>query len=206
MADDEVTLWMHGLANGDSQAAQRLWERYCTQLANLARRKLGSASRRVVDEEDVALNAFNSFCRGVSAGSFPSLTDRHSLWKLLVTITARKAVAEIRHQNRKRRGEGQVRGESVFGHPDASIYAGIGEAMGREPTPEFAAEMMEQCARLLAQLKDPVCRDIALRKFEGHSNEEIARELNCALRTVERKLAQIRGTWSESMGDGSATE
>ena len=36
---------------------------------------------------------------------------------------------------------------------------------------------------------------VALLKLEGHSNEEIARSLDCGLRTVERKLDVIRKRW-----------
>ena len=38
-------------------------------------------------------------------------------------------------------------------------------------------------------------KEVALLKMEGLSNEEIAAELSCTTRTVERKLAQIRRKW-----------
>src|SRR5262249_43550979 len=37
---------------------------------------------------------------------------------------------------------------------------------------------------------------VALLKLEGYSNEEIARSLDCSLRTVERKLEVIRKRWT----------
>ena len=40
-------------------------------------------------------------------------------------------------------------------------------------------------------------RSIALRRLEGYENAEIARELGCALRTVERRLALIRQIWEQ---------
>ena len=40
----------------------------------------------------VVQNAFHSFFRGVAAGRFPQLDDRDNLWRLLVVITARKAL------------------------------------------------------------------------------------------------------------------
>ena len=60
----------------------------------------------------------------------------------------------------------------------------------REPTPEFAAEVAEQCQRLLDDLPDEDLRRIAVWKMEGHSNEEIAAELQFATRTIERKSAR----------------
>ena len=188
MNDDEVTIWLQGLAQGDELAAQRIWERYCRQLAHLAREKLGQSGRRAADEEDVALSAFNSFCQGAMAGRFPRLEDRHDLWRLLVTITARKAMKQIRDARRYKRGGTIVRGESA-------LQGGIGQVLGREPTPELAAQMVEQTQRLLDLLDNGPLRLIALLKLEGYTNEEIARSMDCSLRTVKRRLARIRQAW-----------
>jgi len=85
-----------------------LWERYFARLVGLARQKLRSTPRRAADEEDVALSAFDSFCRQAEAGRFPQLLDRDNLWRLLVTVTARKAFHLIRDKNRQKRGGGVV--------------------------------------------------------------------------------------------------
>jgi DNA-directed RNA polymerase specialized sigma24 family protein len=36
--------------------------------------------------------------------------------------------------------------------------------------------------------------------MEGYTNEEIARDLGCGLRTVERKLGRIRTLWASEVG------
>lgn len=196
MNDDEITVWLKGLAQGDGLASQRIWERYCHQLIDLARKKLGQAGRRVADEEDVALSAFNSFCQGAAAGRFPRLDDRHDLWRLLVTITARKAMRQIRDAHRQKRGGAAVRGESA-------LHAGIGQVLGREPTPELAAQMAEQTQHLFDLLDDDPLRLVALLKLEGYTNEEIARSMDCSLRTVKRRLANIRRQWEVASGAGA---
>jgi hypothetical protein len=38
--------------------------------------------------------------------------------------------------------------------------------------------------------------EVALLELEGYCNEEIARGLDCSLRTVERKLEVIRKRWT----------
>src|SRR5262245_46060314 len=75
-SDASVTQWIDGLKAGDPNAAQKLWERYCRRLVGLARKKLRAAPRRAADEEDVALSAFDSFCRGAEQDRFPQLNDR----------------------------------------------------------------------------------------------------------------------------------
>jgi DNA-directed RNA polymerase specialized sigma24 family protein len=69
---------------------------------------------------------------------------------------------------------------------------------GREPTPEFAAQVAEEYQLLLAQLSDPELEAVAVWKMEGYTNEEIAAKLDCTLRTVERKLRIIRGLWQRA--------
>jgi len=52
-----ITLWIGLLKAGDRTAAQPLWEAYLRRLVALARARLHATSRRVADEEDVALSA-----------------------------------------------------------------------------------------------------------------------------------------------------
>src|SRR6478672_9490680 len=91
MSSGSVSHWIHLIKAGENDAAQPLWERYFQRLARFARKELQGNPRRLADEEDVALSAFDSFCRGAAAGRFPQLADRDDLWRLLLVITARKA-------------------------------------------------------------------------------------------------------------------
>ncbi|MGA7497553.1 MAG: ECF-type sigma factor, partial [Isosphaeraceae bacterium] len=92
-----ITHWLGDLRGGDLAAAQPLWERYFGRLVVLARGKLERQrhARAEADEEDAALSAFNSFCVGVAQGRFPQLADREDLWRILMTITVRKAYAQV---------------------------------------------------------------------------------------------------------------
>src|SRR5436190_3151117 len=132
-----VTHWINLLKSGDPAAVQKIWEAYFPRLVGLARKRLRESPRRAADEEDVALSAFDSFCEGAARGRFPQLTDRDDLWHVLVTITARKALQLIRHEQRQKRGGGAVRGESVFdeGSEASGEASGLEQIIGSEPTP-----------------------------------------------------------------------
>jgi DNA-directed RNA polymerase specialized sigma24 family protein len=188
-SEGSITRWIDLLQAGDLAAAQPLWERYFHLLVELARRKLG-AKPRVADEEDVALSAFDSFCRGLKRGRFPDLQDRDNLWKLLVVLTARKASHLLRDEHRLKRGGGQPAGTDQE----------LEKVVSPEPSPEFAAELAENCQRLLNLLGDDELRQVALSKMEGHTTAEIASQLTCAPRTVERKLRLIRSLWEKECG------
>jgi DNA-directed RNA polymerase specialized sigma24 family protein len=186
-----VTHWIGQLKAGEPAAAQPLWEGYFRKMVELARQKLQGMPRRAADEEDVALSAFDSFCRGARGDRFPQLSDRNSLWPLLVAITAHKAVDLLRRERRLKRGGPPP----APGEPGAEV--GVEEVIGREPTPEFAAQVAEECRRLLDRLGDEGLRSVALWKMEGYTTEEIAARLGCVPRTVERKLRAIRELWGE---------
>jgi DNA-directed RNA polymerase specialized sigma24 family protein len=190
--DGSVTRWIDRLKEGDPAAAQQLWDGYFRRMVEVARLRLRGVPRGA-DEEDVALSAFKSFCHGARAGRFPRLADRHGLWPLLVAITAHKCVDLLRREGRQKRcggAGGAPRPEPIDPHT----------LVGREPSPEFVAQVAEQLDRLLARLDrsgDPELRAIALWKMEGDSTAEIAARLGCVRRTVERKLQVIARVWRE---------
>jgi RNA polymerase sigma factor (sigma-70 family) len=197
-SDDEksVTQWVKDLGTDNrDEAFRRLWERYFPRLVKLAEARLRSMPRGPDDEEDVALSALKSFFRGAAAGRFPDLGSRNDLWKLLVTITARKAQQRRRDEYRRKRGGGRVISQATLPRGDSGGDDILLEVVSREPTPEFAAMMTEECQRLFTALADESYRVVALLKLEGRSNEEIATSLDCGVRTVERKLRVIRKRW-----------
>lgn len=197
MNDDtnEVTIWLQRLNEQPDEAMHRLWQTYYTKLVTYARNKLRAMPRRSSDEEDVAVSAINSFFQAAQQQRFPQLNDREDLWRILLTITSRKAMHAIRDSQAQKRGAGTVRGESVF--VNASDNGGHGIDVSAEPTEAFgnlfATELLEQ----LDRLGDDRLREIAAKKLEGYSNADIAEQLGVAVRTIERKLGRIRACWEE---------
>lgn len=193
---EQVSKLFPRIAEGDDEAVEVLWNRYFESLVRIAGRKLEGMAQRAVSDEDVALSAMMSFVDGMKKGKFDGLHNRNELWKLLVTITARKATGCRRRAFAQKRGGGRVRGESVFvgTNPDSHGEVGIGQVVGTDPTPEMANMVVENCREML-DLLDSKSRQIALWTLEGYSPAEIAQKLDCARRTVERKLERIRHEW-----------
>jgi DNA-directed RNA polymerase specialized sigma24 family protein len=193
VSDDPVTVWLGQLQAGDPGAVRPLFDRYFRRLVGLARQRLKDAPRRAADEEDVALSAFDSFCRHAESGRFPDLADRDSLWRLLAAFTVRKAGRLLRAADRLKRGGGAAAVE-----PAAALDA----VLDREPDPGLAAELAEECDRLLNALGDATLRRVALLRMDGHSVEEVAAQLGCAPRSVKRKLGLIREIWEREGNHG----
>ncbi len=170
-------------ANRDS-AVGPLLEAYFDRLVRLARRRLEALPGMAAYDEDVALRSFDSLCRRVrDPARALHLGGRDDLWRLLATRTISRAIDLIR---RHRPGE-------VPGAHD------VEQLLARDPTPEDAAEMADECRRLLDLLGEPELRQIALWKVEGYTNEEIAARLDCVPRTVERKVSRIRLLWKHEL-------
>ena len=180
-----ITRMIFSLKDGDPAAVPAIWQRYYQRLVTVARDKLRASGRRVADEDDVAQCAFVSFYRGMEAGRFPVLSDREGLWKILFVITARKAADQLQYERRKKRSAALA---------DMDLLEHV---MGDEPTPEFAAQVIEQYERLLGMLGDDSLRSVAVWKMEGLNHDEIAERLDCSRSTVARKLAIIRILWEK---------
>lgn len=191
MDSQSVTGWIDQLSDGNEQAADQLWQHISTRVREFARQKLDGFTRRRYDEDDAAISAFHSLCRGLADGRL-SAENRDALWGLMAVITSRKISAQQRLLKRRKRGGGDLRGESGFAELGD---AGINEIEGNQMTPDVLAEISESCAQLLNALPDETMKRIVLLKFQGAKNGEVAHELNCTRRTVERKLERIRRIW-----------
>lgn len=188
-----ISIWINAARLGDPDAIQQLWTRYYEKLVRLARTRLRGAPRGAQDEEDFAAHALDSFHRGLQCGRYPNVADRDGLWRLLMTLTANKVVDAVRHELRIKRGGGMVRDEAIFGDGP-----GLAEVFSGEPTHEVAAAFADILEQVLTRLDDDTLRRVALMRMDGYSNEEIAQELGCVERTVERKLNVIRRVWQET--------
>ena len=178
---ESVTRLIRAAQRDHDSAVGPLLAVYFDRLVQLARRRLQELPGMANYDEDLALRSFYSVYRRVADPARPlQLLDRDDLWRLLATRTISRAIDLIRRH----------RPAEVLDAHD------LEQVLSLEPTPEEAAAMADECRRLLELLDEPELRQVALWKVEGYTNEEIAARLDCAARTVERKLQRIRILWS----------
>lgn len=182
VVSQSITRWIRALQDGQESAFGPLLDAYFDRLVQLARKRLRDLPGMAAYDEDVALRSFYSLCQRMrDPERHLELENRNDLWRLLATRTISRAIDLIR---RHRPGE-------IPGAHD------VERLLTRAPTPEEAAEMADECERLLGLLDQPELRQIALLKVAGHTDEEIADQLECVPRTIRRKVQRIRLLWQK---------
>lgn len=190
-----VTRWLRSPHDqAAAPAAELLWHRFGFRLVRLARWQLRYAGDHAYDEEDLALSTLFAFYQRAVTGKFQSISNRHQLWKLLVTISLNKS-----HNIRRR-----TRRQKHVAFPQEFSA----EGQGSTPTLDSATwiiEMADHCDYLLHILDehDPtgVLKTITLLRLDGTSVSRIARHLSCTRRTVNTRLALIQSIWQSYLAE-----
>ena len=72
----------------------------------------------------------------------------------------------------------------------------MNEGLFREVAALFRAEL----TRLFALLEGGDLRQVTLLRLEGHTKDDIAKQLGWSPRSIERKLELIRKKWAREIG------
>ena len=186
--EESITRWIAAVRNGDAKAASQLWDRYFSQLMRQARLRMSNVTKSTYDEEDAALSTFLLLCQKLENGSYAEISGRHELWQLMLTVLMRKIGRRVKYQHAAKRSDrkNELNPLSVDELPAATTE-----------------EISQECYELISSLKDPNLEQVALLRFEGYTNDEIAVKLNRTRRTVQRMLNLIRELWQEELNSDS---
>lgn len=183
--DDSVAGFFQELRAGNPGGLERLWQRFRPRLIGLAQATLGRQLGGMTDADDAVQSAMLSFWQRAERGDFGENPGAEDLWQILAVITKRKALRHRTRETAQKRGGGQrapLTGDEA------------------DPTPlQSAGLVYEEFFELL----DPTLRTFALLRILGFNNREIADELNCSERKVERKLQLIRSVWETEIDRGN---
>jgi RNA polymerase sigma-70 factor, ECF subfamily len=176
------------LRGGDPRAADEVFARYARRLALLAERRLSRRVAARVDGEDVVQSVFRTFFRRCARGEF-HIDGAADLWRLLLTITVRKARANARRHTAERRDV----------HAEAAGDAPLENALAGDPGPGEAAALVDQIEALLRGLPPWYARLLDLR-LQGRTAAEAAAELAVSRQTVYRALDLLRQRLADAGG------
>lgn len=191
-----ITRMIRRLATDEQQTLFDLHRRCWPMVVELASRRVGVRLRRVADEEDIAAEAFWGFWQAFHQQRVPRLRNRHDLFALLAHLVAcRSATQANREFKVARRGQGRAALESELTPADAreGILSQFSDAR-LAPEEQIAIDDLYQT--FVEGLPDSL-REIARLHVGGWSPGEIAERLNCAHRTVTRKIAAVCLCWND---------
>jgi RNA polymerase sigma-70 factor (ECF subfamily) len=184
--DEHSTELVARWQDGDSGAAEELFERYAARLVGLARSRLSEKLARRLDAEDVVQSAFRSFFDGLRQGQY-ELPHRGDLWRLLVSITLHKLYRQARRHGAEKRD--MSREVSLGDHPEGWPVAV--QQLAAEPAPGEVVALAEEVERLLGRL-DERHRQVAELRLAGYTQDEIAATVQRSQRTIRRWLEEIK--------------
>ena len=125
----------------------------------------------------------DSFFDAAQEGRFPNLADRDELWRLFISIAARKVVDLKRRETCRAVAVGSFKASRPWGGWNMQLKAFL--LLNLRPS---WVRSTEGC--LFACLT-PDLEALAVAKMEGCTNVEIAERAGCSVRTVERRLHLI---------------
>jgi RNA polymerase sigma-70 factor (ECF subfamily) len=176
--------------DGNQDAATALYVRYAKRLQALAKAQTGEQLASRFDPEDVVQSVFRTFFRrAVETGYDVPAGDE--LWQLLLVMALNKIRTLATHHRAQKRDVART------GRPEHFEQL----CQGPSGQDELAYETMRIVVEeLVAELPAPKNRIVELR-IEGHEVQEIAKETNRSMRTVERTLQQFRSRLAKLIDD-----
>jgi len=183
-----ITRHLQDFRAGDDEAASRLWKRCVRLLLMQAEKLLDGRNLRVADQDDMANVVFTEICQGLHSGQYDRIQDRKNLWRLMWTITRRRAINHRRRYNSPRR------------IVDAALP--VDSASNCFDPSSDDQQVVDWMFDLQDCLPNPALKEIASLLIAGHSDEFIAGKTAHSLRTVERKVRVIEDLWRGLLNSG----
>jgi RNA polymerase sigma factor (sigma-70 family) len=191
-AAGSITRLVPQLRDRNELAIEAIWRRYVQRVHGAARPVIAGLGPGVGDEEDVAQSAFHAFYEAAAGDRLPPIGSRDELWRLLLTITRRKAINRLRREFRIRRG-----GAARTVHDTDAVHQTCDRANLSVDLVELQ-ELVEELFEKLNATGDTRLAETARLRLEGFQNQEIADKLGCTARTIQRKLHILERLWSEN--------
>ena len=181
----------------DCCAEIRLWNTCFDRVSRLIARWEGARRRRVVDEQDLAVDTLDRLFRLIHAGVCVEIRTAGELQSLVRHLARRCFLSQLRREMRLKHGAKRM---------------DFGSATGLELLPGGVApnyEAFEEGDELLALLRLPEDNRLwAILNLchSGYSRPEIATALKISVSTVNRHLRELHARWQRRRTAGSSSK
>jgi DNA-directed RNA polymerase specialized sigma24 family protein len=216
MSDESLSLLssglIRGIAAGTNEAFDRLLRQYNSQLVQRARfylRRLQMYETFYESQEavDDALAAMYDRARRGELLTIETSADfwREFFYQIRREIRRIGDYAKARKRNPKlgparsdpdRGRDSRTREESMTTEMQSRLEVELDAFYSQLPSHEALSVMRMDVEVLFMSFSDPICREILKMRLENYSVEEIAEHCNLSVRTVRRRLQDIRAHYS----------
>ena len=170
--------FMTQLQNGDSVAAQQIFDEYSERLLRIASQNISKALRKRFDNDDVVQSVFRTFFRRQADGRV-RIQHEQQLWQLLVKITICKSRSYARKHTAEKRDA----------TADQSPPGGL-EQIEKQATAEDLVSLTEEIGKALQDLPEH-SGEILYLCLQGENKSDIAQKMDMSRQTVHRTLKVI---------------
>ena len=191
---------LDAMQNGEEEAFTTFFNKHYEKLVQFAKKELGAFPLRAFDEHDVAQSAMKSLFNSLRENRYEA-QNSIELWQILISITKNKLVDRRRRQYAQKRGSGKVRGDSIWTQTGDDNLFHEQRDTRQNMTPDAQIELLETTDRFFQRLGDDKTREVARLLLAGYRIDDIAEELGCVRRTVERRIAYIRKVGNEVLNN-----
>jgi RNA polymerase sigma-70 factor (ECF subfamily) len=167
---------------GQKDAADQLYQRYAYRLRELARAQCSSDLAKREEVEDIVQSVFGSFFRGANQGYY-DVPAGEELWKLFLVIALNKIRAKANYYHAAKRDVRRTLSGGWFENSLEQVAAVDGSAEA----------VLHLTVEETLEGLPPKHREVLRLRVEGFEVKDIAQQVGCSKRTVERLLQEARG-------------
>lgn len=170
-------LLVERIRSGDDDAAAMLYARYADRVMWFVQARASDQLKQQVEPEDIVQSIFASVFRGMESRGYDA-PQGGTLWHLIAVIAIHKV---RKNATRRTAAMRDVRRTQSLDALDAE--------QGSEVE---ATQEMELAVREAIESLSPQEQSVVSLRLQSYTVDEIAEQMGCSLRTVERRLQQAR--------------
>lgn len=174
----------------DESNLNQIFIRQWPILIELAERKIASFKRHQVGPETLVVTVMRTVYRRMSEGKF-HFDDEESLSKQLYVIMLNRLANKIRDAKAQKRGGGR----NALSLDELAVVA--------QQTNETHLAELEEMIQMVGDQLDESGRKTLEMRLAGYDYGEIADELGCSIKSVQRKMVIIKEKFSKVFPDAT---
>lgn len=182
---DNITQLLHGAADGDAAARERLFNLVYRDLTRLAKSHLSRERTYThLDAPSLVHEAYLRFAEQIP----PNVANRRVFYAYASRAMHSVILDYVRARDAKKRGDGV---------PDVTLVTGLADECYEDDSIEVLHSALERLERIDRDLHEIV----QLRYFAGLSIEQVAEMMDSSPATVKRQWSQARTILKHEMGE-----